>query len=69
MLAVSAQNNRVIVYKREHNAWKKAGDSIDTGAPAWKVNWSTTGGLLAVSCGEDQVKVYKENVLGKWTLL
>ena len=66
-LAVSTQNNLVIIYKQDSQGkWLKQKQVIETGAPAWKLNWSQTGGLLAVNCGEDQVKVYKEDVSGTW---
>lgn len=66
-LAVSTQNNTVVIYKIDQGKWNKT-KSFDTNLPAWKLNWSPSGDLLAVSCGEDQIRVYKENVNGEWNL-
>ena len=33
-------------------------------SPVWKLSWSVTGRLLAVSCGDNTVTVWKEDVSG-----
>jgi len=35
-------------------------------APVWRVSWSVTGNLLAVSAGDSDVTLWKENLDGKW---
>ena len=35
-------------------------------APVWRVSWSLTGTLLAVSCGDNTVTLWKETLSGKW---
>lgn len=35
-------------------------------APVWRVSWSLTGTLLAVSCGDNSVTLWKETLSGKW---
>ena len=35
-------------------------------APVWRVSWSITGNVLAVSSGNDSVTLWKENLARKW---
>lgn len=35
----------------------------------WKVSWSQIGNMLAVSGGDNQVKIYKENTAGEWEVV
>ncbi len=35
-------------------------------APVWRVSWSVTGNLLAVSCGDHKVTLWKQTIAGKW---
>lgn len=32
----------------------------------WRVSWSVAGNILAVSCGDGKVTLWKENVQGNW---
>lgn len=34
--------------------------------PVWRVSWSITGNILAVSCGNDSVTLWKENLSCAW---
>jgi protein transport protein SEC13 len=36
------------------------------GVPVWRVSWSVTGNLLAVSCGDHKVTLWKQALSGKW---
>lgn len=49
--------------------------SPTSGAPApagkfpdvvWRVSWSLAGNILAVSCGDGKVTLWKENLKGVW---
>ena len=35
-------------------------------APVWRLSWSITGRLLAVSCGDNSVTLWKEDLSGTW---
>jgi len=35
-------------------------------APVWKVSWSLSGNILAVSGGDNAVTLWKENLRGEW---
>ena len=37
--------------------------------PVWRVSWSITGNILAVSSGDANVTLWKEELDGKWTLV
>ena len=32
----------------------------------WRVSWSLAGNILAVSCGDGKVTLWKENLKGTW---
>ena len=35
-------------------------------APVWRVSWSTTGNMLAVSSGDNKVTLWKQSVDESW---
>ena len=35
-------------------------------APVWRVSWSVTGNILAVSAGDDDVSLWKESLTNEW---
>jgi protein transport protein SEC13 len=35
-------------------------------AAAWRVSWSLSGNVLAVSCGDNKVTLWKETLRGEW---
>ena len=35
-------------------------------APIWRVSWSLTGNILAVSAGDNQVSIWKEALDKTW---
>ena len=37
------------------------------GATLWRVSWSVTGNILAVSDANNQVTLWKEAIDGQWT--
>ena len=40
-----------------------------TQAVVWRVSWSLTGNVLAVSCGDGKVTLWKEGLDGQWRLI
>lgn len=38
----------------------------DFGQPVWKLSWSVTGGILAVSDSKATVTLWKEAIDGQW---
>lgn len=38
-------------------------------APVWRVSWSLSGNVLAVSGGDNKVTLWKENLRGEWDIV
>ncbi|KAF9345986.1 GTPase-activating protein S13, partial [Mortierella sp. NVP85] len=45
---------------------KKALCSEKFAEVVWRVSWSLSGNILAVSCGDNKVTLWKENLNGGW---
>jgi protein transport protein SEC13 len=81
-IATASQDKTVIIWTKDTPAasWVKTAldpSTSTTGAgpppPAgkfpdvvWRVSWSLAGNLLAVSCGDGKVTLWKENLKGVW---
>jgi len=67
-IASCSQDKSVIVWTRtEGEDWVKGelkGDSF--GDVVWRVSWSPSGNILAVSCGDNKVSLWKEAAEGGW---
>ncbi|KAL4065763.1 WD40-repeat-containing domain protein [Scleroderma yunnanense] len=81
-IATASQDKTVLIWTKDSpNAqWVKA--ALDPSASAtspsavtlsgkfpdvvWRVSWSVAGNILAVSCGDGKVTLWKENVQGTW---
>ena len=53
--------------------WTSAGDGewklakiLEFDAVLWRVSWSLSGNILAVSGGDNKVTLWKENLKGEW---
>ena len=44
--------------------WKSV--TLDFEAVLWRVSWSLSGNVLAVSGGDNKVSLWKENLAGEW---
>lgn len=49
------------------NAWKSEVLNLDV--VVWRVSWSMAGNVLAVSCGNNQVSLWKERLKGGWEVV
>ncbi|KAK9380263.1 WD40-repeat-containing domain protein [Kockiozyma suomiensis] len=70
-LASASEDRTVIVWTQERSdePWKKTLLSPDPFADTvWKVSWSLSGNVLAVSCGNNKITLWKENLKGGWEL-
>jgi protein transport protein SEC13 len=45
--------------------WKLA-KTLDFDTVLWRVSWSLSGNILAVSGGDNKVTLWKENLKGEW---
>lgn len=66
IVASCSEDRTVLIWKQEKDEWKPTlMHTFD--APVWRVSWSVTGHLLAVSSGDDTVTLWKAGLDGKWT--
>ncbi|RKP36397.1 WD40-repeat-containing domain protein [Dimargaris cristalligena] len=69
LLASCSQDKTVVIatHDAETNTWTKTplkeGKFPDV---VWRVSWSLTGNILAVSCGDNKITVWKQNLKGAW---
>ncbi|KAJ8604767.1 hypothetical protein CTAYLR_001005 [Chrysophaeum taylorii] len=71
MVASCSEDKTVYIWTRARldEPWTpKLMDRFDH--PVWRVSWSVTGNILAVSSGDDDVSLWKESLTGdKWSKL
>lgn len=67
-IASASQDKTVIIWTQEGNEpWKKKLLKTDKFADVvWRVSWSLSGNVLAVSGGDNKVTLWKENLDGEW---
>ena len=75
-LATASQDRTVLVWTQSavHEPWKctpllpgqKPEDRAKFPDTVWRVSWSLSGNVLAVSCGDGKVSLWKENLKGAW---
>jgi len=65
-IASCSQDKTVIIWVREQNTnqWNKQVLTFDN--VVWRVSWSLTGNILAVSTADNEVSLWKEDVTGKF---
>jgi protein transport protein SEC13 len=67
IIATAGQDRRVYLFTQAQGqtTWQRQNLREEPFADVvWRVSWSESGGLLAVSCGDGKVYVYKETVTG-----
>lgn len=79
-LATASQDRTVLIWTQDsaNGAWTKtalnarpasgaAGDGSNKFPDTvWRVSWSVSGNVLAVSCGDGKITLWKENLRGAW---
>lgn len=67
-IASASQDRTVIVWTKEGDGeWKKKLLRSDRFPDVvWRVSWSLSGNILAVSGGDNRVTLWKENLKGEW---
>ncbi|OCH87118.1 vesicle budding-like protein [Obba rivulosa] len=77
-IATASQDKTVLIWTKDNaNApWAKTALDPSAGVPGaapgkfpdvvWRVSWSLAGNILAVSCGDGRVTLWKENLKGGW---
>jgi len=67
-IASCSQDNTVLIWEQTDQMqpnWKK--HSLPRfNAPVWRLSWSLIGNILAVTCGDSTVTLWKEALDGEW---
>lgn len=73
-LASASQDRTVLIWTQDaaSQEWSKV--TLDPSSDGqgkfpntvWKVSWSISGNVLAVSCGDGKISLWKENLKGEW---
>ncbi len=66
-IASASQDKTVRIWTSDPanpNEWKSTVLNFD--AVLWRVSWSLSGNVLAVSGGDNKVSLWKENLKGEW---
>lgn len=70
-IASASLDKSVYIWTQDNNqhgsVWTKTKLSgKDFNEVAWKVSWSSSGNILAISTADNDVKLWKENLAGEW---
>lgn len=72
-LATCSQDRTVLIWTQDglNSPWTKTALNPEPGSEkfadtVWRVSWSISGNVLAVSCGDGKVTLWKENLKGAW---
>lgn len=62
------QDKSVLIWTQDTPTSKWAKKSLGQKFPdvVWRVSWSLSGNVLAVSCGDNKVTLWRENAKGDW---
>ncbi|KAL3144656.1 hypothetical protein ABBQ38_001787 [Trebouxia sp. C0009 RCD-2024] len=64
-IASAGQDGKVLIWTEQNNQWSQL-VLCDLQQPVWKLSWSVTGGILAVSDSKGNVTLWKEAIDGQW---
>lgn len=68
-LASCSQDRRVVIWtSNDYSSWTPNILNVFDDV-IWNVSWSLTGGILAVSGGDNKVSLWRENSEGQWTCI
>lgn len=66
-IASASQDNTVRIWTSDpSNQGEWTSLQLEFDAVVWRVSWSLSGNILAVSGGDNKVSLWKENLKGKW---
>ncbi|KAF9084363.1 GTPase-activating protein S13 [Mortierella sp. AD031] len=68
-LASCSQDKTVLIWTQDtpNSPWQKKALRDEKFADVvWRVSWSLSGNILAVSCGDNKVTLWKESLAGEW---
>ncbi|OZJ03688.1 hypothetical protein BZG36_03506 [Bifiguratus adelaidae] len=71
-IATCSQDKSVLIWTQEgpQAEWIKKPLTAEKFADVvWRVSWSLSGNILAVSCGDNKITLWKETLKGDWTCI
>ncbi|CAM9208102.1 unnamed protein product [Discosporangium mesarthrocarpum] len=70
MVASCSEDRSVVIWTQSEpmGPWSAARMNVFN-TPVWRVSWSVTGNVLAVSSGDLDVTLWKQSLEGKWELI
>ena len=63
------QDKKVVIWTYDSTNAQWTQQELAFGCAVWRVSWSVTGNILAVSGGDNLVTLWKQNLLGHWEQL
>jgi protein transport protein SEC13 len=67
MVASCSEDRTVLIWTQSGPKEEWKAELLHTfDAPVWRVSWSVTGNILAVSSGDSNVTLWKKGIDGKW---
>lgn len=60
------QDGKAIAWTEKADGSWEAALIHDFGAPVWRVSWSISGNILAISDSKNNVTLWKEAIDGEW---
>jgi protein transport protein SEC13 len=73
-IASASQDKTVKIWTSSNMSSQSIGDwtlakTLDFEAVTWRVSWSLSGNVLAVSGGDNKVSLWKEDLKGNWEMV
>ncbi|CAO3639670.1 unnamed protein product [Cunninghamella echinulata] len=70
-IASCSQDKTVLIWTQSTPGSKWTKKSLNDKFPdvIWRVSWSLSGNVLAVSCGDNKVTLWKEDAKGEWNCI
>lgn len=65
-IASASQDKTVRIWTSEGTSFEWASKVLEFEAVVWRVSWSLSGNVLAVSSQDNKVTLWKENLRGEW---
>ncbi|TFA98136.1 hypothetical protein CCMA1212_010132 [Trichoderma ghanense] len=66
-IASASQDKTVRIWTSDQpSGGQWASKVLNFEAPVWRVSWSLSGNVLAVSCADNKVSLWQENLRGEW---
>lgn len=66
LIASCSEDKTVCIFEQNQSTKKWEETKLEFTSPLWRVSWSLTGNVLAVSAGDHEVTLWKQSLEGEW---